>query len=379
MLDSLRFVDLGTLRNELIRHLEALAGGGGIKGPALLLPERSLAELGGERRLNRRTAVAYKEFHPGAKLSPTPGSEGFIGSLLRDFARVGRNQGDEYWIAPDADLERLRDLRCRSIFVVTDYCGTGMQATTLAETLARHTTIRSWRSLKLIRIHVVCFAASLDALHVFENSSAVDDVHTIEAAHTFDSAKWTDEVREAIIELCLRESRSKSWALGYKRSAGLFATERGAPNNLPAIFWQQGPGWSPLFPGRRVMPEVATDLAGYQPSEPLPALAARVGQLRVGRNERLHYMRPTSRELLRVLLSLNRSRKSAAELAADLDLPLENLARLTEILVRFEWIDSDLRITAAGRQEILAQRHALRRTVADLHGSDVPYYPYSLR
>lgn len=127
------------------------------------------------------------------------------------------------------------------------------------------------------------------------------------------------------------------------------------------------------------MPEVAADLAGYQPSEPLPALAARVGQLRVGRNERLQYMRPTSRGLLRVLLSLNRSRKSPAELAADLDLPLDNLARLTEILIRFEWIDSDLRITAAGRQEILAQRHALRRTVAHLHGSDAPYYPYSLR
>ena len=111
-----------------------------------------------------QSAVAYRDFHPGAPLSATPGSDGFVGAILRDFARVGRPPSDATWIAPDATLDDLRSRRCRSITLVTDFVGSGNQALRLAQAIARNPTIRSWRSLHLVDIRVVAFAAHPDTL-----------------------------------------------------------------------------------------------------------------------------------------------------------------------------------------------------------------------
>lgn len=378
LLDSIRFVDLDTLRNRLVGTLENLLAAGKVGEPSLLLPERSLTDLTSDPDVNRQNAVAYENVHPGSDLSVTPGSEGFIGGLLRDFAAAGERSSTSPWIAPDADIEHLRNRRCRTIVLVTDYSGSGSQLITLAETLIRNKTIRSWRSLKLIQIHVLAFAVSLPALKRLESSKIIDAVHTVEPAPTFDTAGWTDEVHEAIVELCERESRAPHWSLGYRRSAGLFATARGAPNNLPAILWYRAADWNPLFPKRKVPPAVASELGGYAPTEPLPELAARVGQMRVGQNERLEYMRPRSRELLGALLSLREARKEPLALAADLHVSTEHAEALLKTLKGFGFVAPDGQVTHAGRYEIRAQKRALRRTTADLRGSDDPYYPHAL-
>ena len=87
----------------------------------------------------------------------------------------------------------------------------------------------------------------------------------------------TAETREAIGELCLTETRiNKRWALGYKGTGGLFASEHGAPNNLPAVFWQ-GKGLAPAVPGRRFRREVAREFGDLRPQPPLPSVAERVG------------------------------------------------------------------------------------------------------
>jgi len=378
LLDSIRFVDLDTLRNGLIAELEALRASNRINGPTLLLPERNLKDLITDPAVKLKNAVAYENVYPGADISVTPGSEGFVGSLLRDFAAAGRQTPENFWIAPDAGLEHLRERRCRTIVLVTDYSGSGTQLLTLAESLFRNKTICSWHSLKLIEIHVLAFAASLGALESLGSSRVINAAHTVEAAPTFETSGWTEEVHEAIIELCNRESRAPRWSLGFERSTGLFATARGAPNNLPAIFWQRAADWQPLFRGRIVPPKVAEDLAGYQPTEPLPELAARVGQMRIGRNERLKYMRAQSRDLLRALLSLRDSRKNVPALAADLGVPVGRAGKLLEILQVFEFVTATGKVTTAGGREIQAQKRALRRTTANLHGSDEPYYPHAL-
>lgn len=379
LLNGLRFVGLDALRNELIAQLEVLRAAEEIAEPALLLSERKLKDLEGGAHLDKKTAVAYVDFHPGGKISSTAGSEGIIGIALRNFAVAGTDDPESPWIPPDAPLERLRDRRCRSIVLVTDYCGTGNQVSILVDTLARNKTIKSWRSLKLVKIHVLAFAASTIALRALDAHPFVDTVHTVEAAPTLDTAPWPKKLKEEIVDLCRRESRIKGYSLGFQDSGGLLATGRRAPNNLPAIFWQETEDWSPLFPKREVTPEVAADLSGYQASESLPALAARLGQPRVSRNQRLEYMRPASRELLRALLAVHRSAKTPAELAAALATPVAKAETLLGTLHRFGFIDEEFRITPGGRGELLAQKRALRRTTANLKGSDATYYPHSLK
>jgi hypothetical protein len=369
------------MHNRLKARLEALADGGAMRTPALVLPERSLAasELSVPRE-RREFAVAFQDFVPGAPISVTPGSDGFVGGILRDFARAGRSAPGSPWIAPDATLEELRDRRCRSIILVTDYIGSGHQVLTLTAAIARHPTIRSWRSLHLLDIRVLAFAASPEALPRLESSKAIDSVWSIEAAPTFATAPWTPIVHDSIVELCQRACRKRAdWALGYRGSSGLFATERAAPNNLPAVFWQDTSSWRPLFPNRVVPPEFAHEVADYRLLESLSGLAERVGQLRLGRNQRVAHMRVTSRGLLQVLLLINQHSRSSAALAAELGIDVADVEGLLGSLRQFGLVDPTGRITDAGRREIDAQKRGLRRTNAGLEGSDAAYYPLSLK
>jgi hypothetical protein len=378
LLDSLRFVSLDELRNDLVSSLESLTADGIFEAPALLLPERNLTHLAEGKPLNKKTAVAYRDFHPGARLSPTAGSEAMIGMVLREFAVAGTNDSGSPWIPPDATLDTLRRRRCRTIVLVTDYSGSGNQVSVLADAIARHPTIKSWRSLKLIKIHVVAFAASTTALHALRTCSSIDAVHTIEVAPSFETAPWSRKLRLAILDLCLCNSRSKANALGYGQSGGLLATVRRAPNNLPAVFIQTS-DWAALFPNRKVTPEVAADLSGYQADESVTALAGRVGQVRISQSKRLAYMRPASRELIRALLLVRLSAQTPEELAGALGASLPRTKSLIGTLNNLGFVDSNLRITAEGRKEIVAQKRARRYTTAALEGSDATYYPHSLK
>jgi hypothetical protein len=377
LLDSLRFVSLSTMRNGLKHQLEELAASGELRTPALILPERSMSALGVS---SESSPVAFRDFEPGAPLDITPGSDGFVAGILRDFARSGRDASNSPWIAPDADLARLRDRRCRSIMLVTDYVGSGDQVLALAEAIARHPTIRSWRSLHRLDICILTFAASADAFGRVGSSKAVDRIWAIEAASTFATASWTNDVHDAIIELCLRACRTRrKWALGYGGTCGLFATERGVPNNLPAVFWQRTQGWHPLFPNRVVPSQVAQEVNEYRLVEPLSELAVRVGQLRLGRSQRVAHMRPTSRELLRVLVLLNRHADEPAAVAAELGIDFSEIRVLFDALREFGLVDPAGRLSDAGRRELNAQKRGLRRTTAGLAGSDAAYYPTSLK
>jgi hypothetical protein len=380
LIDSLRFVDVGTMQSGLKARIERLAEMGTIQPPALVVPERSLKSL----PLERKTAnpVAFQDFEPGAGLSILPGSEAFAASIIRDLLSEDRSTGQRRWIASDAGLLELRQQRCRSVVVIADYIGSGQQVLRLIEAIARNPTIRSWRSYHLLRSFVVAFAIADDAFTRLEASRVVDAVWSAEAAPTFWTAPWTDCVRGAIVDLCRRECfpKYRSRALGYKGSCGLFASQRGAPNNLPALFIQQQAGWQPLFPGRVVPTSFAEELAeGYQQTETLADLAERVGQLRVGRNERITSMPRTSKELLGALLALSPGPKATPHLAAELGLGMPRTEMLVDSLRRLGLIDEDASITAAGRREIQGQRRGLRRTTAKLVGSDDPYYPASLR
>lgn len=375
LLEGLRFVSLSELSRGLKERLDSFIADGTIETPALVIPERALEDLGVPEE-DRMTAVAYDDFDPEAKLDQLPGSDAFVAALARDVLRLDPDQ----WLRPGGGVEAMRDRRCRSIVILTDYSGSGNRIIRMAGALARNRTIRSWRSRGRIRIHAVAFAASPAADEAVAATKVVARLWAVETAPTFETGPWSPEVRSAIEDLCRTECRlAASWALGYKESAGRFLTERGAPNNLPAVLWQTSGTWKPLFPCRTVPVEVARDLEGSRPSESLSALADRVGQLRVGRNERIKNMRSASRLMLQALLLLGQRRRSRAALAAELSIDTVDTEGLLDTLQMLGFIDEQDSVTSAGRSEINAQKSGLRRTTASLSGNDNVYYPMSLR
>src|SRR6188768_1638774 len=158
LIDHLRFVTLSMLRDGLYTSLEALAEARAFEGPSVVLPERSLGDL--EKQLGE-PAVAYGNFHPGKDTDVVAGSEAFVGMVLRDLPGIRRSTSDRSgWVSPSMDLEGLRQRRCRSIVVVTDYMGTGTQVTDFVGSLTRNRTIRSWQSFGWVKLYVVAFASS---------------------------------------------------------------------------------------------------------------------------------------------------------------------------------------------------------------------------
>lgn len=378
LIDSLRVVSLDGLWSGIDGCLLALQRKGEIEGPALVLPEMSLKYFGlhGEARTK---AVAYEDFEPGRPDESAMGSDAFVGMLLRDIGK--RTENPEFqWIPPQTTLAELRERRCRWILVVSDFLGTGRQVTTFTRALARHKTIRSWRSFGLVKIGVVAFAASEEAIALAAKSRSIDRLWTVEVAPTIWKARWTPEIRDAVVELCLRESRLKQRdALGYKESGGLFATARGAPNNLPALLIQEGDGWRALFPNRAVPTDFATEVDDYKPTEPFQALARRIGQLRLGQNDRIRDMRAASRQLVKALAVANDSGATDLSVARELGIDRSDAARLVESLRKWGFVGDAGAITGAGRAELAAHKRGRRRTTAFAEGDRRVYYPQHLR
>lgn len=153
LLDSLRFVSLSDVRAGLQVRLRSLIAQGKIQVPALLVSALSIEDL----RLDEgQTApsVAFESFQLDDPINVVPGSEGFVGNLIRDLVSPALG-GTDALLAPSTKLNELRDKRCRSIVVITDYAGSGTQLRNYAMTLVRHPTLRSWRSYGLLRIHAL--------------------------------------------------------------------------------------------------------------------------------------------------------------------------------------------------------------------------------
>lgn len=373
LLDSLEFVRTSTMRPALRTRLEQLAESGQIEQPAVLTAALSMEDL----KLGIKRPVAYTESFKtlAVPIDATPGSEGFVGNLIRDLLRSGNG-----WLPPSTPLEELRAQRCRSIVIVADWAGSGTQLRRYALTLTRHGTIRSWRSGKLLRVHGVAYATTQAACaHIEEKGSSVDALWMVRVAPSFTDRPWSPADQARIEELCIRYGRGRPHALGFLGSRSLFATDTTAPNNLPAVLRRQDPGWHAFFDGRTVPPDLVAELGDYSGDVTFADVVSRAGQTRLAAVGPAKHTRPQSGRLLEVMALLGRSPQSSVELAARMMLDIAVVDGLLDALRVLGLVDEHRRVTAAGRAELHAGKHAVRQVTAILRGSSEPYYPLSLR
>jgi hypothetical protein len=374
LIDAVKLTRLATVRVALGARVAELAEAGEICRPAMLVAAQSIEDLR-LRSNGGQPPVAFEDFGPGADISATPGSEGFIGNLIRDAVRSGR------WLSPTATLDDLRSSRCRSIVLLTDFAGSGTQLWQYATTLVRHPTIRSWRSGGFLKIHALAFVStSAASQRLGGKGSPIDDFWTIEAAPTFDDRPWTTSQRLAVEDLCLRYARGRRRdALGYRESRGLFATDTYAPNNLPFVLRKVASGWQPFFTGREVPPDIPAELGDYSPGVDAAGLVAATRQQRLALSASARTTRVAITDLLHVLALLQRRNQSSVQLAAATGRRVDWIERLLLSLERLGMIDSDNRLTDAGREEIAAAKRAPRRVKAGMLVRNEPYYPATMR
>jgi hypothetical protein len=361
LIDSLRFVSFRRLWAGL---LDLVRGLDPAFAPFVAYPERSLAD--GE-------FVAWADFHPGRDLPLPAGSDAFVAMVLKELT-AANTPG---MLHPDAALNELCATKCRSVIILTDNMVTGHQVEAFARAIARNPTLRSWRSYGLVSIRVAAYIASPAAIELLEGSRYIDSVNYVEVLPTLFNAPLADEEREAALDLCRRYGQTPK--LGYAKSAALFVSERRAPDNMPSVFLRQGSGWNPLFPDRSVPASFAEEVGEHRPAEALPDVAARLGQLRLGRNERVQTLRRATRHALHVLTLASRAKLTVPVVAQSLGVDIGVARGLMSSLMGWGFVGPDGALTDAGRREIAEYRRGNRWTTAQLETSDAPYYHRGVR
>lgn len=352
--------------------------------PAVLLIPRKLNEFETKPHpgssSKRKLKTAYVDFDPGALLPVTPGSEAFLGSVVRDLAGVIPAHHDS-WLHPASSLQLLKDSKCRSIVLLSDYAGSGKQITNYARALARNPTIRSWRSGRLIKIHAFAFAASEIALRNVSRDKYVDSFTFEMLAPSFSSSGWSEMERQIIDRLCKDYAlpNRKNQAYGFMGSRGVFATDSTVPNNLPVILRQTGGRWLPFF-DERVMPSDLLDkIVGYAPQARRDIILTESGQPRLLESMNLVDRSREQVSLLMILGLASRRGRSLASIAGALRLSVEEAHSLVAFLRSSALLDDRNRATPLGLQELAMAKGKPRKSVAILEPSLDAYYPESLR
>lgn len=379
LLDSLEIVSPTDIRVGLRRLLDSLTDEE-VGKPAVLVPVLSVEDIVFPKD-HSGPPVAYVNFAPGAPIASTPGSEGLIGNLIRELTGSEAAASSDVWLHPSRDVEALRAARCHTLVLVTDYCGSGDQIIRFARAFVRNPTIRSWRSHGWIKVHVVAFASSVVASERIRRDTAVDCLSVVGPAASFVSAQWTSEEREAIETLCVTHltSKERREALGYKESAGLFVMHTGVPNNVPKVLTRTAMGWNPLFEGSVCPPDLVRELASYSPKRDLRRVAKEARQTRISVVLDAGRLSGTAGTLIAMLSLISLKARTRTELSHALHLSEERIQELLGFLVGAGLVNSDLRLTWAGRMELLAGKRLPRRAGMQLEGEDVPYYPVTLR
>jgi len=374
LLESLHFASIDTIRSEVAAAVEAFVLDN--EGRALIVAARDEKDL--PRLKNGGHHVAFKTFKPSDPFVGPLGSEGFFDQLVRD---LNKTLGNAVVTGKSAEsVDGLRAAETQTIVMVTDYVGTGNQIAGFAKIFLRHERLRSWRSLGWMRMVVISYAVSPDALTRLQRTgSPVDEVRYIQIAPDFATSGWSQDVRNEIERVCVDYGDGRDDALGYLGSRGLFASAMTVPNNLPLVLRKSAPGWQSFFEGRTV----PTDVARGGPTVPLPIrlrdILSRIGQDRLSRAVSVTEVAPWSDELRLVLALSRRKPRSVPELVALTQVPTTRIKKALRTLESLGQIDSRGLITTLGIEELKAGRRARRILTAGLVGSEEPYYPVLMR
>lgn len=342
--------------------------------PCVLIPIRSQEDL---KPIPVTGHVAYATFDPGANLPVLAGSEADVGNVIRTLTE---ERPDEF-LPPATDIYTLKKLKVRSMALVTDYCGSGKQATSFADTFLRNRTLASWISARNLEISVLAYASSLSGINSLRAKKGIT-FHTVIAARSIDLANWSPEQRQRIVDLCLRYSDPESTnpPLGYKDSFGLHLTNLRVPNNLPQILIRSGGDWPGLFPGRSIPLDFYRQLNSYDPPVSLEGILRnnRGGVIAERVTERERPI-PGLRALAFLhLLSIGLSEQTALNM---LKLSEAEQVELRTSLISMGLITLDCALTQSGHDELKRNSwKAFKPPRARTHrGNYVEYIPTQLR
>jgi hypothetical protein len=280
------------------------------------------------------------------------GSEARVAAIIRNLAKVNSDK-----LLNHPTLEVMREKRCRSIFVIDDYIGSGKRTADFLSAIWRSSAIKSWHSLKWIDFVSIAYSATARGGARVCRQRMHPRLVLERDCPTYPEMPWRAEIKDEVQSLCWRygaRTSRRSMRLGFDKVMAALVFEHGCPNNAPAILWAPTPvnkKWMPLFPDRSVVPDhasafppdiLARDTAGLlvdlKPAGSVDEVKLRASPLGDGG--------------IALLALLGQGVRTRSALAFTTGYTALECTRLLDQCTQRGYISANLRLTAAGRAEL---------------------------
>jgi hypothetical protein len=318
-----------------------------------------------------------KSERPSAVRAGTPvGSEGPIANLIRDIcARI--NPGK---LLDHPSLDQMRQTKCRCIILVDDIIGSGSRVSSFLRGFIKHPTIKSWFSLKLIRIVVVTHAANTRSKAFIEANRYV---HRVDAELYLDrgSPEWNCAESEAIEEVCRKYSRLTSrrgWPLGKDDAFTCLCFDYKCPNTMPSILWAGYRTWRPLFRQRPYLDFPVWPSVPSLTERQKRVLAAR-GQSRLAASHFEFFFSVEGSRCIVLLGLVAKGVRSPTHLAVALGISETKCKQVIDRCRARGWLTASGRLSGSGREELKYAKELRLLDSDDVSLSEEYYFPRSLR
>lgn len=359
-----------------VRHLSE-----SISGPVALYAIREIDSTSSYfEQATEQSTGCINALGPGNDI----GSEGRVASLIRSIHR-----SDKHKYLNHPSLKDMRALKCRCIVCVDDFIGSGSRAYEFLSSLWSSKTLKSWKSMGLIRFIVLSYSSLDDGEIYVKQHPSCPSIIIERPCPSFYDIPWSKQTLKKIEAICSiygkRSSRPRM-ALGYHDTMGSMVFEHGCPNNVPSILWGEKKGrfprkddWAALFPGRSVTEEEKHAFQCLIEHDPTYILEE-IGEKRLSRSGILSSPLSKSHSTLMILSLISKKirRISALSFASGLS-AVETTTALRRCL-RWGFITTTLRLTPSGQAELQYARRRRFRSKSDIPiAGGEAYYPRQLR
>lgn len=346
--------------------------------PVGLYAERSIRKYKGQpnrlfketkKIVKRASGTGPKPVQPENHKYPETGSEGIVANIITQFVRSNRKLAFDH---PGPDV--IREKKIRRFILVTDFIGSGCQASRYLQSAWRVSSVKSWKSGRFIDFEVVAFSSSQAGKSKLEKHPSKPIVSIVEACPTvFDFDRYGDKDP---LKLCLKygpkDTESGSIPrLGHSEIGALIAFSHGMPNNAPRLFHKKGRKWTPLFLGR----VVKTSFFAPETERHAKAKAKleRMREIRLAELAAQHEAKPDEVLFSLVLTALKKKPRSAMVVSARTGLSIAECDDVLRKCLRAGWIDNGNALTQKAHKELKYLRRP-QSVSRQLFKESKPYY-----
>lgn len=332
------------------------------------------------RRLNGQLQQTYKYpfFEETKSVQPNVnvrlnnlGSEAEISHLIRDICKNNSS------ILNTPTLEELKSKKCHNIYLVNDIAISGEQCIKFFRWFYNNKTIKSWCSNKTIKIYMLIYSASDNAISKLQKERYISQVYVVKSL-SYGSIHWDKILSLKLNTLCKKYAKKgkipQKWAIGFKDSFSLQIFSYKCPNNVPGIIWYNNSKiWIPLIETRPLLQ------SEFKIETPIFSIEQLYTKLKISIEKKLIFYEKRLPASLIVLSLIYTKRVFNIDFISKyMNLPKYIIESCIKKLIRFNWIDANFHITEEGRIAAKKIRRKKNKPKCIEDNSEI-YYPSQLR